>query len=307
MGLLRERDGDRYVALAARSMVGRSEVCALRIDDPQISREHACFMWTEEGWQVRDLGSRNGISVNGARLPPGSTARLQLGDEIVFGSGPGGFSLVDDTAPVALARSLATREVRPAEGGLIALPSPEEPAACVFEAPGGGWTLEIGGRSCPAHDGDVIHVAGAAWMLHLPASTDVTADANDRGPTLGEVELSFRVSPDEEYVEVAVVQPGAVHVVPSRAHHYTLLTLARRRLGDALLAGLGEEARGWVDVDELCRMLLIDENRLNVEIFRIRRELVSLGIRNAAAIVERRRGSRKLRIGASRLSVSPMR
>jgi hypothetical protein len=63
-------------------VIGRSRECDLVLDDPNVSRRHAELRRENGGWAVRDLGSTNGIKVNGRRSPGG---RLQPGDEITLG------------------------------------------------------------------------------------------------------------------------------------------------------------------------------------------------------------------------------
>ena len=68
--------------LAAGAVLGRGVAADLRIDDPTVSGSHARFERDEHGWHVRDLGSTNGSSVNGARVAermpvrPGDTVAL---------------------------------------------------------------------------------------------------------------------------------------------------------------------------------------------------------------------------------------
>lgn len=69
----------------------------------------------------------------------------------------------------------------------------------------------------------------------------------------------------------------------SREHGYVLLTLARARRTNAERS-VGE--RGWIDRDELLRMLSIDANALNVAIHRARQQLLAAGIEGAQGIVE---------------------
>jgi hypothetical protein len=70
--------------IAARAAIGRSQDGHLVVLASSVSREHAELARAETGWTVRDLGSRNGTFVNGARcqgrtaLPP--RAVLKLGD-----------------------------------------------------------------------------------------------------------------------------------------------------------------------------------------------------------------------------------
>ena len=69
--------------------IGRSHDCDVVIDDAGISRRHADIRPGPDGWTVEDLGSTNGVLVNGEAirgawpLQPGD--RVQLGStEIVF-------------------------------------------------------------------------------------------------------------------------------------------------------------------------------------------------------------------------------
>lgn len=48
-------------------VVGRSSTCNLALDDALVSRRHAQFTVEPESVHVEDLGSRNGINVNGTR------------------------------------------------------------------------------------------------------------------------------------------------------------------------------------------------------------------------------------------------
>jgi pSer/pThr/pTyr-binding forkhead associated (FHA) protein len=50
-----------------------------------VSRIHAAFVRHESSVTILDLGSANGTSVNGKRLPPNQPRVLQDGDEIMFG------------------------------------------------------------------------------------------------------------------------------------------------------------------------------------------------------------------------------
>jgi Protein of unknown function (DUF3662)/FHA domain len=74
--------GRRTVLSGERVVMGRSRDCDLVLDDPNVSRQHAELRSTGDGWIVRDLGSTNGIKVNGRRV---EQASLQPGDEITLG------------------------------------------------------------------------------------------------------------------------------------------------------------------------------------------------------------------------------
>jgi pSer/pThr/pTyr-binding forkhead associated (FHA) protein len=64
--------------------IGRSAECQLSLDDPLVSRRHALLIVSREAVTVEDLGSRNGVLVNGARV--GERTQLTPGDKILMGS-----------------------------------------------------------------------------------------------------------------------------------------------------------------------------------------------------------------------------
>jgi pSer/pThr/pTyr-binding forkhead associated (FHA) protein len=62
-------------------LVGRHRGCDVRVNSPQVSRYHCCLAWQNGEYEVRDLGSTNGIKINGQRLEAG---RLRAGDELTI-------------------------------------------------------------------------------------------------------------------------------------------------------------------------------------------------------------------------------
>src|SRR5690606_39499278 len=106
---------------------------SLRLSDRLVSSEHARISWREGRWELRDLGSRNGTFVNGKPLERGGTAVLAQGDALAFGHAALGFSLLDASPPVALARRLDTGQVVLAQGRMLAVPHGSVPALCVIE------------------------------------------------------------------------------------------------------------------------------------------------------------------------------
>jgi hypothetical protein len=74
--------GRRNVLSGERVMVGRSRECDVVVSDPNVSRRHIELRRGERGWAAVDLGSTNGMKVNGRRL---SHAELEPGDRITIG------------------------------------------------------------------------------------------------------------------------------------------------------------------------------------------------------------------------------
>ena len=306
VAVLRRLDDGSWVVLAARGLVGRSAACTLRLTEPQVSGEHARISHVAGEWTLCDLGSRNGTFVNGARVPYGKNLVLAEHDQVAFGNPPSIWTLTDASPPQVLARRLSDDALLPAVHGILALPSAGAPAASVFEANKGSWVIEIGSEVRPAHEGEVIEVEGERFLLHLPAGLATTVQGAAAETRVDDLTLRFRVSRDEEHVEVSVALPDGPRILAPRAHHYTLLTLARARRRDQEVSALSEAQRGWVFVDDLCRSLAVEETRLNVEIHRIRQDFAALGVAGASAIIERRRGSRQLRLATARVTVEIM-
>jgi FHA domain-containing protein len=83
---LRVLGSERIFDLAAsdRWLLGSSPGCALRLDDPsrRVSRRHAVASREGEVWTLTDLGSTNGLWVNGERR---RSIQLAPGDEVEIG------------------------------------------------------------------------------------------------------------------------------------------------------------------------------------------------------------------------------
>jgi hypothetical protein len=75
------------------TVIGRSLDCNLTIEDPLVSRQHASIRVDEEGGSVEDMGSRNGVRVNGQQVR--SATPLQDGDRVRIGTQDFVFCRVD--------------------------------------------------------------------------------------------------------------------------------------------------------------------------------------------------------------------
>jgi Protein of unknown function (DUF3662)/FHA domain len=75
-------EGKRNRLAGTRVVVGRSRECDIVMADPNVSRQHAELRREGDGWSIADLGSTNGIKVNGRRV---EHAPLSDGDRITLG------------------------------------------------------------------------------------------------------------------------------------------------------------------------------------------------------------------------------
>jgi DNA-binding NtrC family response regulator len=92
----------RVVDGARAIVVGRDGECDLVVDDQRLSRRHAELRFVADGWEARDLGSRNGTFLDGVRVPTSG------GRGLVLGVGDTVFLLLPDVRPM-LAQAIEVR------------------------------------------------------------------------------------------------------------------------------------------------------------------------------------------------------
>ena len=77
-------DGSRHTLDGDLVTIGRQASCTIVIADNNISRVHARFRASDNGWTIEDLGSTNGTKVNGVLIT--ELTLLSHGQLIVLGS-----------------------------------------------------------------------------------------------------------------------------------------------------------------------------------------------------------------------------
>jgi pSer/pThr/pTyr-binding forkhead associated (FHA) protein len=85
-------------------LIGRHPECDVRINLPKVSRRHCCVALAYDRVLIRDLGSHNGLRVNGRLV---EEARLHAGDEVAIG--PIIYQLVAEGEPALTASSAPGR------------------------------------------------------------------------------------------------------------------------------------------------------------------------------------------------------
>ncbi|AQA23267.1 FHA domain protein [Rhodococcus sp. MTM3W5.2] len=127
--------------------IGRDPQLEITIVDPLVSREHARLRW-DEGWQLVDAGSKNGIYVDGERrekVPVTSNVLVRLGDAV--------------------------------EGPVVRI-SIEDPDATRLDV-GGRWdesTIEVGASSAPPPTPHEAVPAGSLTVGRSPDNDIVVRD-----------------------------------------------------------------------------------------------------------------------------------
>jgi hypothetical protein len=290
-------------------VVGRGLTCNLRLIPPYVSAQHAELRWAQHRWELRDLASSNGTFLNGERLKAGEEYPAGPGARLAFGSLDEEWELVDASSPPVMAVPIDGGDPVEMEGDLLALPSSEDPIVTIYRAKPGKpeefvtWLLEEADHAVvPIANTQLFECAGRTWRFccaetgsthRFPYSTEIC---------LRQAHLVFTVARDEERVHVRMHIGESTIDLGARAHHYLLVTLARRRLEDRA-QGYSEAACGWVDHEDMSHDPRMSGPQLNIDVFRIRRQLAGAEVIDAVGIVERRPMSRQLRIGVERLTV----
>ncbi|MCA9615150.1 MAG: FHA domain-containing protein [Sandaracinus sp.] len=159
-------------------VLGRGDACDLQLPDADASREHATVTRDHRGVRVRDLGSKNGIAVNGK---PVREAVLRDRDEVLVGAT---VVVFEDPAAGELDQVVAAPEaqvtlpepvlVAPSEPEPVAAPEPVAPKATLEVAEVGASvaTPIATQRPAPARraSADLLVYALAAVVLALSAA-----------------------------------------------------------------------------------------------------------------------------------------
>jgi pSer/pThr/pTyr-binding forkhead associated (FHA) protein len=105
-------------------LLGRHPECDIQIDSRKISRRHCCIAQVSDYLVVRDLGSTNGVRVNGDKI---TESRLTEGDELTIGTLVYQVTWHEpaEVPPEALSRNEPPSGQRPVEDDL--LESADEP------------------------------------------------------------------------------------------------------------------------------------------------------------------------------------
>jgi hypothetical protein len=159
-------------------------------------------------------------------------------------------------------------------------------------------------RACRPDPGQVLRAVdsedGAAPGC---GSCDEGRRSRESALSLARLTLALAVTRDEEYVRLRVVSDGLDLDLGERGHNFLLLALARRRLADAR-EGWPDAACGWVHVEDWEHDPSLSPPKLNLDVFRIRQQLLLHRVLDAPRIIERRRTSRQIRLGTGRVTIA---
>src|SRR6187200_1606374 len=81
--LLSLADGPSILIDKPILLFGRHEECDIQLNSKKISRRHCCLAVVNDYLVIRDLGSTNGVKINGNKVREG---QLKVGDELHIGN-----------------------------------------------------------------------------------------------------------------------------------------------------------------------------------------------------------------------------
>jgi pSer/pThr/pTyr-binding forkhead associated (FHA) protein len=89
--------------------VARHPECdIILLNSRKVSRKHCCIALVDNAFRVRDLGSTNGVSINGARIL--KEGEVKVGDEVWFGDVA--YRLLQGEAPSGVGQKQVHRRIR---------------------------------------------------------------------------------------------------------------------------------------------------------------------------------------------------
>jgi hypothetical protein len=164
-------EGERELLFVGRLTVGRAPECDISVADTKISRRHAEFDATGPMPRVSDLGSRNGLLVNGRKV---AGADLSTGDVVTIGDLRIRFEEIVPTAVPPRAPITADRTA------VLPIPSAPPPSAPSMDPPVGAAAVRPTPASVEAAPAASPHAAAAA----LPADPPAADGTDDRTAVL---------------------------------------------------------------------------------------------------------------------------
>jgi hypothetical protein len=304
MGRIKNTQTDQIIILRTVHTLGRHSGSVITLlDDPSASRLHAYIQWTGTHWEIRDSSS-NGSWINQQKLGTGHKCKLKPGDLLQFGSGQGTtWQLLCDLPPKSLLVPIKHEADDIELDGMVALPSDQMPVVTLYQLRDGSWIWEDSSDIKKLENGHLLEINDQSWCFidASPVENTLRLDTKQADP-IRSVRVRFVVSQNEEHVSMQLFTSQLQLDLGERVHHYLLLILARKRVQDQQ-AGVEMNEQGWYDKDVLCQQTGMDEKHINLQIYRLRKQLVQTqpSALELLQIVERRRG--ELRFAFNQIEV----
>lgn len=297
MASLLNTQTNQQILLRSLHILGRHPgSCNTLLNNPEASRLHASILWNGSYWLIQDTSS-NGTFVNSSVIATGVKTRLKADDIIQFGglnACPWVFS--NDDAPKDMLLPINSDSLPIELEGIVVLPNEKLPEITLYQSSGDQWLCEDQKGIVELESGAKISTNNLSWYFISADTFDETIKSNQlNSKNLMPIKVDFTVSKNEEHVSLCIHFGKQTIDLGERIHHYLLLMLARKRLEDGE-SGLEDGEQGWIDNKLLSRQTGLDENHINIQIYRFRKQLIkacsssTLSATQLIQIIERRRG-----------------
>ncbi|HEX7645520.1 MAG TPA: FHA domain-containing protein [Burkholderiaceae bacterium] len=292
--------------LFGRHIVGRLSESNTILSCADSSPIHAIISWSNGLWRIKDMSAR-GVFINGIKIPPASECRIRQGDEFRFGSENGvAWTLLNEEPPHSMLIPMSSHLPAIAlSSEVIALPPADRPSAVLSKSRYGYWICESPEKTYELKSGDLVGDRDNQWQFvdwNFLDGWDGLKEPNIAQQKEEEhLSFLFNVSQDEEHVSLTIQAGAKKLALGERSHHYLLLVLARAKLANKML-GIAAEEQGWILTSELSKMLGLSERHINIQIHRIRKQLIGLfpAYFSEHDVIERRSGALRI-VGNSML------
>lgn len=105
-----QTEGDSVPLNEGMTIIGRSAVSDMVVDEPSISRQHAAIRGDGQGFWLMDLGSRNGTFINGTRVGA-DPQKLKNWDKVELGGMSMHWIFMESQDTIEVPRIESTRQV----------------------------------------------------------------------------------------------------------------------------------------------------------------------------------------------------
>jgi hypothetical protein len=297
VGALRYFKTGSIFSLPTPTVVGRGPDCAVRLSDACVSNQHAELVWERDSWILRDLDSTNGTWLNGKLIEQARYEhRLSPGDRIAFGAETDEWQLEDDSGPQVMVIPSEGGKGIPMRRGVIRFSKELDGAVPrIIRGDGAEWRLEVGSSVMVISPGSVIHANGRAWRFCCPAAWRPTAKVQPVR-SLREAQLVLRVPRNMEKIELTAHHAQEQISLGRSSIFLLLVVLAERRKTEQ---EAGSKDAGWVGMEDLESAFKTRETHINVWVHRIRGRFANQGFLDSGAIIQRRDGTRQIRVGTA--------
>ena len=298
MAVLRNAVSGDFVLLNSRHVIGRSARTSNTVLlEKDVSKSHATIFWEDGIWKLNDH-SRNGTVIGHKHIHQDSH-KLKKGAKIKFGRQETAvWTFEDDSPPSSYLQSVREEQKVLALTPVPGLPNPDDPEISFYYTRDNRWKAEKAGTEIDLEDGTMLNFSEDDWVF---VENDVLDETIDYGQVVTNALFRFILSADEEKVAINIQTVSHQLDLGVRVYHYILLALVRKRLQDQA-DGYVLADQGWMEVEDLVQDLNkelgrkrdneIDEYYLNVQIYRLRKQLV--GIQPIgylfSSIIDRRKG-----------------